>query len=367
MATGLSGDDTITGTTGNDTLNGGAGNDTIYGGAGSDRINGGADNDIVDGGSGSDIVNGDAGNDTLVYCLSENIVSGVKTVDVYDGGSGIDTLRFNMTAAEFASYQSQLLSFYTNWLAVRAVGNGQVSNETVTFSINAGNTVLNMSKVENLNFYVDGTLVNLGDTVNPTVAVDIVDLTQSDGNNTSEVTFTFSEAPVNFTAADISAVGGTVTGLAATLDPLVFTATFTADDDFDGEGSVTVGTAWQDAAGNTGVGDSDTVDIDTVNPTVAVDIVDLTQSDGNNTSEVTFTFSEAPVGFTAADIVAVGGSVTGLAATANPLVYTATFTATEGFSGTASVSVANDLYTEDRKSTRLNSSHIQKSRMPSSA
>ena len=55
---------------------------------------------------------------------------------------------------------------------------------------------------------------------------------------------------------------------------------------------------------------------------------------------VTFTFSEAPVDFTAADITAVGGTVSGLTLTADPLVYTATFTATDGFSGTGSVTVA---------------------------
>ncbi|NMG77755.1 Ig-like domain-containing protein, partial [Aromatoleum diolicum] len=68
-------------------------------------------------------------------------------------------------------------------------------------------------------------------------------------------------------------------------------------------------------------------------------------SDTDSSSQVTFTFSEAPVGFTAGDIVAVGGTVTNLQATANPLVFTATFTATDGFSGTASVSVADNLYT----------------------
>jgi Ca2+-binding RTX toxin-like protein len=132
------------------------------------------------------------------------------------------------------------------------------------------------------------------DTVNPTVTVEIADATQDDGNNTSAVTFTFSEAPVNFTADDISAVGGTVTGLAATLDPLVYTATFNAADDFDGEGSVTVGTAWQDAVGNTGVGDSDTVDIDTVDtdtvapaaPSLALDSAsDTGVDDVNNVTQ----------------------------------------------------------------------------------
>ena len=64
--------------------------------------------------------------------------------------------------------------------------------------------------------------------------------------------------------------------------------------------------------------------IDRSNPTVTVDVADSSLNDGDSTSTVTFTFSEAPVGFEASDIAAVGGTVSGLAVTGNPLVYTAT-------------------------------------------
>jgi len=60
---------------------------------------------------------------------------------------------------------------------------------------------------------------------------------------------------------------------------------------------------------NAGSGGSDTVTIDTLNPTVAVNIVDASLSDGDPTSKVTFTFSEAPVGFSAADLTVVGGTL----------------------------------------------------------
>ncbi|WP_292387379.1 Ig-like domain-containing protein, partial [Mesorhizobium sp.] len=99
-------------------------------------------------------------------------------------------------------------------------------------------------------------------------------------------------------------------------------------------------------AGNTGGAGSDSVTIDRVNPTVAVNIVDTALSDSDNSSVVTFTFSEAPVSFTAADITATHGTISGLAATADPLVYTATFTAADGFTGTGSVSVTAGSYTD---------------------
>ena len=68
-----------------------------------------------------------------------------------------------------------------------------------------------------------------------------------------------------------SVAGGGLAGQDA-VNPLLWTATVTANDGFDGTGTVTVGTAWQDAVGNAGIGGNDTVAIDRVNPTVTVDI-----------------------------------------------------------------------------------------------
>ena len=147
------------------------------------------------------------------------------------------------------------------------------------------------------------------------MTVDIVDASLNDGDNSSEVTFTFSEVPASFTTADITAVGGTVSRPVARLgDPRVYTATFTADDGFDGTGSVTVTAgSYTDAAGNPGAAGTDTVTIDTrSNPTVTVDIVDASLNDADNSSDVTFTFSEVPTNFTSDDITAEGGTVSRL-------------------------------------------------------
>ena len=106
--------------------------------------------------------------------------------------------------------------------------------------------------------------------MNPTVTIDITDTDLNDTDSSSVVTFTFSEAPVNFDASDITSVGGAITGLAVTADPLVYTATFTATDGFDGTGSVTIDAAkFTDAATNDNLAAiPDTVVIDTLNPTV---------------------------------------------------------------------------------------------------
>ena len=178
------------------------------------------------------------------------------------------------------------------------------------------------------------------DTLNPTVAVNIVDASLSDADNSSEVTFTFSEAPINFDADDISAVGGHGQRAHGTANPLVYTATFTATDGFSGTGSVTVGTAWQDAAGNAGVGGSDTVAHRHAEPDGCGEHrrwlaercrqqlgSDLHLQRGADQLRRRRHF---------------GGRRRGQRASrqpANPLVYTATFTATDGFSNTGSVTV----------------------------
>ena len=144
------------------------------------------------------------------------------------------------------------------------------------------------------------------------MTVDIADGSLDDTDNSSEVTFTFSEAPVGFDASDITFDNGAVSNLQATGNPMVYTATFTADDGFEGQGSVSVGTDWTDAAGNAGGTGSDNVTIDTLNPTVTVTISDTSLNDGDSVSDVTFIFSEVPASFNASDITAVGGAISAL-------------------------------------------------------
>lgn len=83
-----------------------------------------------------------------------------------------------------------------------------------------------------------------------------------------------------------------------------------------------------------------------VAPTVAVNIVDATLSSTDLTSNVTFAFSEAVLGFDRNDVTAVGGTISAVTVSAtSPLLYTATFTADPRFIGTGSVSIGVD-YTD---------------------
>ena len=101
------------------------------------------------------------------------------------------------------------------------------------------------------------------------------------------------------------------------------TATFTATDNLKGTGSVSVAAGkFTDMAGNqNNPSNTATVAIDTQNPGVTVDIVDPTLNDADNTSQVTFTFSEpiAAGSFTLADVSVANGVLSNLTIAADSL------------------------------------------------
>ncbi|MDY7766882.1 Ig-like domain-containing protein, partial [Aeromonas caviae] len=183
------------------------------------------------------------------------------------------------------------------------------------------------------------------DTLAPSVVVHIAD-DQLTVGETSDVTFTFSEKVTGFELGDLTVVGGTVTGLTTSDGGKTWTATFTPTPGYTGEASVTIKDgSYTDLNGNVGTGGSDDSAIDTLAPSVEVNIVDDKLTVGE-TSPVTFTFSEKVTGFELDDLTVVGGTVTGLTTSDGGKTWTATFTPTPGFEGTASVTVNNGSYTD---------------------
>jgi methionine-rich copper-binding protein CopC len=182
----------------------------------------------------------------------------------------------------------------------------------------------------------------IADTVAPTLTISS-DLSAVKIGETATVTFTFNEAVVGFTASDIVTTGGTLANLAInSSDNTIYTATFTPNSTSTTAASISVASAtYTDIAGNTGgVGLAKTIGVDTIAPTLVIT---------NNLSTVTFTFSEAPTGFTAADIVTTGGTLTGLAVNSSDnKIYTATFTPTvaSSFSTAGVIAVVAATYTD---------------------
>ncbi|MGL6233389.1 Ig-like domain-containing protein, partial [Aeromonas rivipollensis] len=183
------------------------------------------------------------------------------------------------------------------------------------------------------------------DTQGPSVLVNIVD-SQIIAGETSPVTLTFSEKVTGFELGDLDVVGGSVSNLTTTDGGKTWSATFTPDANFTGTASVTVKPeSYTDLAGNKGTGGSDSADTDTQAPSVLVNIVD-SQIIAGETSDVTFTFSEQVTGFELDDLTVVGGTVTGLTTSDGGKTWTATFTPDANFTGTASVTVKENSYTD---------------------
>ena len=295
--------------------------------------------------------NAEGASDTVdVDALDPTITVAIAASALNEDGTSLVTFTFSEAPTDFAADDIEAVGGTVTGLAATGNplvwtatytptpgfdGEGSVSVAPESFADAAGN-----QNAEGASDTVDV------DALDPTITVAIAASALNE-DGTSLVTFTFSEAPTDFAADDIEAVGGTVTGLAATGNPLVWTATYTPTPGFDGEGSVSVAPeSFADAAGNQNAeGASDTVDVDALDPTITVAIAASALNE-DGTSLVTFTFSEAPTDFAADDIEAVGGTVTGLAATGNPLVWTATYTPTPGFDGEGSVSVAPESFAD---------------------
>ncbi|GBD52586.1 hypothetical protein BGM30_16790 [Microcystis aeruginosa NIES-298] len=193
---------------------------------------------------------------------------------------------------------------------------------------------------------VDGQFVFVPyDNTPPTVTVNIVDTSLNDGDNSSLVTFEFSETVNGFTVGDVNVSGGTLSDFTQ-VDGNSYTAIFTADDAVETTGSVSVAAdSYSDVAGNNGGAGTDTVTIDTKNPTLAVDIVDPSLNDDDNSSLVTFEFSEDVNGFTVSDVNVSGGTLSDFTQV-DGNSYTAIFTADDAVETTGSVSVAADSYSD---------------------
>jgi hypothetical protein len=170
------------------------------------------------------------------------------------------------------------------------------------------------------------------ETLTPTVVVSGASPTLN-ASQTDLITFTFSEAPIGFDLADLSVSGGTL-GTITQSDATHYTATFTptVGDTTAAIQVLASGTgtsSWTDLAGNPGAASNTfTISENTVDPTVVVSGASPTLN-ASQTDLITFTFSEAPIGFDLADLSVSGGTL-GTITQSDATHYTATFTPTVG-------------------------------------
>lgn len=168
------------------------------------------------------------------------------------------------------------------------------------------------------------------DTVRPALAsaITISDTALKIGD-TATVTFTFTEAVIGFTTADVLKPNAALNNLSTGDGGITYTATLTPNTSITAATNVLTLdlTGLTDLAGNAGSGTADSLNyaIDTVRPTVDILVTDSTLTIGE-TSLVTFTFSEAVTDFANADLTIANGSLTPVTSSDGGITYTATFT-----------------------------------------
>jgi Ca2+-binding RTX toxin-like protein len=240
----------------------GLGNDLLQGSAGSDVLYGGADDDILFGNARPGREVASDGADQLYGGDGQDWLSGNDGNDTLDGGTGTDTAVLAGLQSEYTFSRTA-----TDFTATRTA-----TGETDTLR-NIANVTFNNS-FDSTQRVAAADLLPPPDTTKPSVTVDIVDTTLNDADNSSQVTFTFSEAidAASFTFDDVSATNGLLFGLVVAADGLSATATFTATDNVNGTGSVSVAAdRFTDLAGNQNdASNSDTVAINTVTSSSAI-------------------------------------------------------------------------------------------------
>lgn len=269
---------------------------------------------------------------------------------VSDGQTTLVTFTFSHEPTGFADAD---ISVSTGSLSAIVVSGTDPKVYTATYTPPSATTVTATIAVADSSYQDSASNDGLGDSLDisvdaeaPTLSI-TADVSSLGASDTATVSFTFSEAPDGFADSDVVATNGTLSSIAVDgSDSALYTATFTPSTDFEGSATISVADGtYTDGSGNDGDGASLSLTLDTLAPTVTITSADSAIATGGST-EVTFTFSETPSGFSSADISVTNGSLAGLASGSNPAIYTATFTPLDDTTGTAAISVGSGTYTD---------------------
>ncbi len=166
-------------------------------------------------------------------------------------------------------------------------------------------------------------------TVRPTGFIGLSDLLLTSGE-ASTVTVFFDTAVLGLPGSAVTAPGGAIGPWSSSDGGFTWTGLFTPT-----AGTSTAGnivsldlSGVTNADGNAGVGTavSTSYRVDTVRPTLVIDVADVALAPGESTT-VTFRFSRGVGGFTSADVTTLGGTLAPFAAVPGEQTYTTTFTA----------------------------------------
>ena len=258
------------------------------------------------------------------------------------GFSNADVQAVNGTLTNFGSLDGGV-----TWTSTLTAASN-VSDTTNTITLNntgltdvAGNPGVGNTESENYEVL----------TLRPTATVAMADSTLIVGE-TSLVTIHFGEVVTGFTNADLVVPNGTLTNVTSTDGGQTWTATYSPNADlFDTTNVISVDLSGvTNSLGNAGTGIAVSANfiIDTQRPTVSIAVTDVLLTVGQ-TSQVTFTFSEAVVGFANDDIQTQNGTLSTITTSNGGLTWTAVLTPTNGIADSSNVITVNNAGVSDAR------------------
>ncbi|WP_053214843.1 Ig-like domain-containing protein [Pseudomonas sp. Q12-87] len=168
------------------------------------------------------------------------------------------------------------------------------------------------------------------DTIRPGATITLGDTTLGIGQSTT-VTISFTEAVSGFDLSDLSVANGVLSNLASSDGGLTWTATLTPTAGVNDATNLILLDASnvQDLAGNAGAGIAISANyaLDATRPSATIVVANPSLSVGQST-QVTFTFSEAVTDFDLSDLSVTNGELTNLTSSDGGKTWTATFTPT---------------------------------------
>ena len=174
------------------------------------------------------------------------------------------------------------------------------------------------------------------DTIRPTATIEVQTTSLTIGD-TSKVSITFSEPVESFTVDDLYADNGSLSDFTAYPGDTSWSVTLSPDPGVEDDTNVITldNTNIRDMGGNPGLSttDSNNYAVDTIRPTVVVDVEDSSLIIGDTTT-VTFSFSEEVVGFTNADLTIPNATLSDVTGT---FTWIATLTPNNGVEDSSNV------------------------------
>ncbi|WP_415408409.1 Ig-like domain-containing protein [Synechococcus sp. W2B2] len=303
--------------------------------------------------------NGDNTNNSLTLSINtvRPVIALTSTLSSLKAG---DTTTLTFTLSEPSSDFLQSDISVSGGTLSNFSGSGSIY--TATFTPDTNSTIHGVIEVGSNAFSSDGIFNNDGDdtnntltlsinTVRPTIAL-TSDRSSLQAGDTATLTFTLSEPSSDFSEADITISGGTLSNFSGSGSS--YTATFTANADSTSDAVISVASGtFSNSAGNTN-NDGDntnntlTLSINTVRPTIAL-TSDRSSLQAGDTATLTFTLSEPSSDFSEADITVSGGTLSNFSGSGSS--YTATFTANADSTSDAVISVASDTFSNSAGNT----------------